>query len=82
VAAVQTGSVYVHCDVTAVFPWLTYALLSDPAMKRKPRRLMDDLGEAIRFLDRDVEKRRGELMKTLDWKLQDPKSPKHRVYVR
>jgi deoxyhypusine synthase len=82
VAAVETGSVYVHCDVTAVFPWLTYALLSDPAMKRKPRRLMDDLGQAIRFLDRDVEKRRGELIKTLDWKLQDPRSSKHRVFVR
>ncbi len=28
--SVATGSVYVHADVTAVFPWLTYALLSDP----------------------------------------------------
>jgi len=82
VAAVETGSVYVHCDVTAVFPWLTYALLSDPAMKRKPRRLMDSLDEAIRFLDRDVEKRRGELMKTLDWKVQEASLPKHRVFVR
>src|SRR5207244_3601204 len=27
--SVATGSMYVHCDVTAVFPWLTYALLSD-----------------------------------------------------
>ena len=33
--SVATGSVYVHADVTAVFPWLTYALLSDPKMKRK-----------------------------------------------
>ncbi|MFL5312408.1 MAG: deoxyhypusine synthase family protein, partial [Myxococcales bacterium] len=36
VEAVQAGSVYVHTDVTAVFPWLTHALLSDPRMKRKP----------------------------------------------
>ncbi len=82
VAAVETGSVYVHCDVTAVFPWLTHALLSDRAMKRKPRRLMDSLGGAIRLLDRDVQKRRGELMKTLDWKVREPRQPKHRVFVR
>ena len=30
VEAVETGSVYVHTDVTAVFPWLTHALLSRP----------------------------------------------------
>ncbi|OLE63714.1 MAG: deoxyhypusine synthase, partial [Deltaproteobacteria bacterium 13_1_20CM_2_69_21] len=34
VEAVEAGSVYVHTDVTAVFPWLTHALLGDPKMKR------------------------------------------------
>jgi deoxyhypusine synthase len=67
VEAVESGSVYVHCDVTAVFPWLTHALLSDARMKRSPRRLMDALPRAVRFLDKDVDKRRGELMKTIDW---------------
>jgi deoxyhypusine synthase len=69
--AVQSGSVYVHCDVTAVVPWLTYALLSDPTMKRKPKRLMDALGEATDFLDQEVEKRRARLMKTLNWKVEE-----------
>jgi deoxyhypusine synthase len=62
---VQESSVYVHCDVTAVFPWLTHALLSDPRRKRPPRRLMDRLDEAIAFLDAAVEKKRKQLLKTL-----------------
>src|SRR5471032_1259050 len=64
VEAVETGSVYVHTDVTAVFPWLTHALLSDTKMKRKPKRLLDSLGAAKQLLDRDVEKNRKELLKT------------------
>jgi deoxyhypusine synthase len=67
VEAVETGSVYVHTDVTAVFPWLTHALLSDAKVKRKPQRLMDRMSEALAFLDRDVEKRRKKLMSTLEW---------------
>src|SRR3954467_3903189 len=67
VEAVEAGSVYVHTDVTAVFPWLTHALLSDPKMKRKPKRLLDQLDEARAFLDRDVEKNRRELLKTVDY---------------
>ena len=47
--AVEAGSVYVHTDVTAVFPWLTHALLSDRKMRRKPKRLYDSL-EAARKL--------------------------------
>src|SRR4029079_13367386 len=78
--AVETGSVYVHCDVTAVFPWLTHALLSDPKMKRKPQRLMDHMDEAVECLNRDVQKRRKELLKTIDWDLKDvPKSGEHKV---
>jgi deoxyhypusine synthase len=67
VEAVESGSIYVHCDLTAVFPWLTHALLSDSKMKRKPPRLMDQLEEALRFLDRDVRVRRKRLIKTLQW---------------
>jgi deoxyhypusine synthase len=60
----QTSSVYVHADVTAVFPWLAHTLLSNPKMKRAPRRLMDKLDEALDFLDEAVEKQRRALMKT------------------
>src|SRR5512132_1169641 len=66
VDAVESGSVYVHCDVTAVFPWLTHALFST-GMKRKPQRLMDKLGDAVAFLDADVKKRRKQLMSTIEW---------------
>ena len=67
VEAVETGSVYVHTDVTAVFPWLTYALLSDPKMKRKGKRLLDSLEAAKEHLDRDVAKNRKLLLKTLSF---------------
>ena len=73
VEAVEAGSVYVHTDVTAVFPWLTHALLGDPKMKRKPKRLLDRLAEARAFLDRDVEKNRRELLKTVVF----PGTPTH-----
>jgi deoxyhypusine synthase len=82
VEAVEAGSVYVHCDVTAVFPWLTHALLSDGKTKRKPQKLMSKLDEAIDFLDRDVEKRRKSLMKTLDWAPDEVPVEKHKSYVR
>ncbi|HEY6910868.1 MAG TPA: deoxyhypusine synthase family protein, partial [Myxococcales bacterium] len=65
VEAVEAGSVYVHTDVTAVFPWLTHALLSDRKMKRRPKRLLDRLGEARAFLDQAVEKNRRALLKTV-----------------
>ena len=65
VEAVEAGSVYVHTDVTAVFPWLTHALLGDPKMKRRPKRLLERLPEARAFLDRAVEKNRRALLKTV-----------------
>jgi len=78
VEAVEAGSVYVHTDVTAVFPWLTHALLGDPKMKRKPKRLLDQLDAARKFLDKDVEKNRKELLKTISYPgaptLHDPES--------
>jgi deoxyhypusine synthase len=85
VEAVETGSMYVHTDVTAVFPFVTHALFSLPNMKRKPQRLMDKLDEARAFLDKDVAKRRKELMETLHWDVKAPTSlpkEKHENYVR
>ncbi len=67
--SVQTGSVYVHCDVTAVFPWLTYALLSDPRVHRAPRRLYDARARAVAALDAEVQKRRKKLAPTLTYAL-------------
>jgi deoxyhypusine synthase len=63
--SVASGSVYVHADVTAVFPWLTYAVLSDPKMKRSPRRLYDAREKAVSCLGREVDKRRKKLQKTI-----------------
>jgi deoxyhypusine synthase len=67
--SVATGSVYVHADVTAVFPWLTYALLSDPKIKRKPRRLYDSREDAVAVLQREVDKRRKKLIGTIAYPL-------------
>jgi deoxyhypusine synthase len=61
--------VYVHADVTAVFPWLTYALLSDPKIKRKPRRLYDAREDAVAVLQREVDKRRKKLASTIAYPL-------------
>ena len=85
VEAVETGSVYVHTDVTAVFPWLTHALMSLPETKRKPQRLMDHMEKAVAFLDADVKKRHKELMKTIDWDVKEVPgqvAAKHNDYVR
>lgn len=51
-------SVYVHSDVTAVFPWVTYALLSDASHKRPHRRLYDHRADALALLDKAVAKQR------------------------
>jgi deoxyhypusine synthase len=80
--AVQTGSIYVHADVTAVFPWLTHALLSDPKMKRTPLRLMDRMADALGYLDAAVKKRREHLMKTIEWSPEEVPRAKHEVFVR
>ena len=74
--SVATGSVYVHADVTAVFPWLTYALLSDPRIHRKPRRLYDARQAAVKTLQREVEKRRKQLAPTLEFGLPRDKKPR------
>jgi deoxyhypusine synthase len=67
--SVTTGSVYVHADVTAVFPWLTYALLSDPKIHKKPRRLYDAREQAVTTLTREVTRRRRALAPTLEFDL-------------
>ncbi len=74
--AVETGSVYVHCDVTAVFPWLTHALFSTGA-RRPPMRLMEQLPRAVQLLDKDVQRRRASLLRTIEWnpKKGRPKLP-------
>jgi deoxyhypusine synthase len=63
--AVERGSVYVHSDVTAVFPWIAHALLSDQAFKRPLKRLYDLRDEAVARLQAQVDRRRAKLMGTL-----------------
>ena len=74
--SVQYGSMYVHCDVTAVFPWLTYALLSDPTVHRKHRRLYDARAEAVSALQREVSKRQKKLLPTIEFDLPKPRLKK------
>jgi len=69
--AVETGSIYCHTDVTAVFPWLVHALMQLKVSKRKPFRIMDHLDAAVRFLDADVKKRRKELLQTIEWSVDE-----------
>lgn len=76
--SVQTGSVYVHCDVTAVFPWLTYALLSDPSIHKKHRRLYDARNEAVAALQKEVDKRKRSLAPTIEYDLPKPKAKKRK----
>ena len=67
--SVQYGSMYVHCDVTAVFPWLTYALLSDARVHKKPRRLYDVREAAVKNLQGEITKRRKKLLETVKFDL-------------
>jgi len=77
--SVQYGSMYVHCDVTAVFPWLTYALLSDPRVHKKPRRLFDARTSAVRTLQREITKRKKELEETVRFDLPTAKTAKKKA---
>jgi deoxyhypusine synthase len=69
--AVETGSIYCHCDLTAVFPWLVHALMQLKVSKRKHFRLMDRMKDAVKYLDVDVQKRRKELMATIEWSVSE-----------
>ncbi len=54
---VASSSMYVHADVTAVFPWLVHALFQS-GMRRDSKRLMDKLPQAIARIDADLAVRR------------------------
>jgi deoxyhypusine synthase len=77
--SVQYGSMYVHCDVTAVFPWLTYTLLSDPRIHKKPRRLYDAREAAVLRLQREIDKRKKKLLETVAYDLPKAKKPKKKA---
>lgn len=59
-------SVYAHCDVTAVFPFLVRALLEKRRGRRRGLRLLDRLVAARSALDAEVEARAAGLRRTLD----------------
>jgi deoxyhypusine synthase len=61
---VATSSMYVHCDVTAVLPWIVHSLFQG-GHKRAPKRLYDRLGEAVAKLDKDVAERKSSLLEGL-----------------
>jgi deoxyhypusine synthase len=55
---VENASVYVHCDVTAVFPWVVHALFAEGL--RRPHQ--DRMDEALARLEADVATRRDALL--------------------
>ncbi len=61
---VENSSVYVHCDVTAVFPWLVHALLN-AGYKRSPKRLYDRMEQAIAEMNAGIAERREQLVQGL-----------------
>lgn len=61
---VEHNSVYVHTDVTAVFPWLVHALFQGGA-HREPRRMYDRIPEAVAVLDARVRERHASLLETV-----------------
>jgi deoxyhypusine synthase len=61
---VAASSVYVHTDVTAVFPWLVHALFAR-GRRRAPRRLLDRLAEARSRLDRELAEKRSALLEEI-----------------
>jgi deoxyhypusine synthase len=65
VDCMENASVYVHCDMTAVLPWLVHALFAAGA-ERAPRRWYDRLGEARGLLDDAVAANRDQLLADLE----------------
>lgn len=61
---VENSSVYVHCDVTAVFPWLVHALLN-AGYKRSPKRMYDRMEQAIAEMNAGIAERREQLVQGL-----------------
>ncbi|MCA9622831.1 MAG: deoxyhypusine synthase family protein [Myxococcales bacterium] len=62
---VETSSVYVHADVTAVVPWLVHGLMAR-GLRREPKRLYDQIAIARRELEADVAAQRERLIADLD----------------
>lgn len=62
---VETSSVYVHTDVTAVLPWLVHGLFAK-GLGREPKRWSDRLPDARAELERDIAERRTQLLAVLD----------------
>jgi deoxyhypusine synthase len=62
---VESSSVYVHCDVTAVAPFLVHGLFQSGA-RRPLARLHDRLGEALKKLDHDVGQKKAALLAELE----------------
>ena len=61
---VASSSIYVHCDVTAVLPWITHALLA--AGRRRPsKKLYEHLTDATAALDEAVRDRWNDLAEPL-----------------
>jgi deoxyhypusine synthase len=60
----ETSSVYVHCDVTAVLPWLTCALLATDHT-RPGKRMGERIAEAVGDLDEAIRGKRDELLTKL-----------------
>ena len=80
VEAVETGSVYVHTRRDGGLPLAhPRAALRAEERSASRMRLMDRLDEAVAFLDADVQKRRKELMKTLDWSIEDAEPTRTRT---
>lgn len=47
----SASSIYLRSDLTVALPWLTHALVGQGQLRRKPRRLIDSLPEAVELLD-------------------------------
>lgn len=62
---VAYSSVYVHTDVTAVFPWLVHALF-EQGLRREPKRLMDKLETARKDLQESITSRRDDMLASLN----------------
>ncbi len=77
-ASVEHGSVYCRSDVTVAMPWLTYALLSDPKMKKKGLRLSKRLPEANELLQKEVKRRKKKLDKSLSFAAVDGSAKRKR----
>lgn len=76
--SVEKGSVYCRADVTLAVPWLTYALLSDPKMKKRGLRLGKKLREANQMLQDAVKRRQKKLEKSLTFAGVNAPAPRKR----